>query len=99
MEKKMFFVAKDNFKYAEACLSEHHLYIQRLSYIYIFSREKGRRARIVTSLPLFCLVEVDVLCTFICIQQDCYYMAENSFFVTQKKLKVKGVNIEFIGSL
>lgn len=63
-------MAKDNFKYAEAYLSEHHLYIQGLSYIYMFSREKGRRAQNVSSLPLFCLVEVDVLYTFICTQQD-----------------------------
>lgn len=37
----------------------------------MFSREKGRRAQNVSSLPLFCLVEVDVLCTiYMHIQED-----------------------------
>lgn len=90
-------MAKDNFKYAEAYLSEHHLCIQSLSYIYRFSRKKGRRAQNISSLPLFSLVDVDV--HLYAYDKICYYMVKNSFFVTYKKLKVKGVNIEFIGSL
>lgn len=85
MEKKKV-VAKVIFKYAEAYLSEHHLFIKSLSYIYMFSREKGRRAQNVFFTP-FVLLSGGGCFTFnlYAYNRICFYMVENSLFRSIQK--------------